>query len=306
MKDKDLLVTLSEAAYRGLYTSLVTNIDSVHRQHAMYMKQYRQQLIPVFDGVGIRYHNDSGGPEHREGISHALHTLALVYQDTTTWQDTRPHSVKQHHAQQTNPDLNLLESLAKQGFNLPSPVYRAKWYIEITRDDLDYIEQDDTPWDDLPSQEQTLRLSLPVNRKRRYLSLDQSTREHYYKLAILHKMEPYSSRRSRTTYIAAALEAIGLGWLTPPEGYEGILEVVPNSNKYRPEFVYHGIHHQYGNHGHTPWAMTIEQIEQTLKPYNYKERVANGTAYDPTPEPDGPTATASSCETETETRRNNA
>lgn len=295
--------TLSEAAYIGLYTNLVDTPQRIRNPNKHFNKQHRHNAQPVYDGFGIAYHSQVRDI-HKEGLSHALYTLSVCYQNLSSWLDTRPNHVQRHHADQIDPNLSKLQDLKEAGFSMPSPTYRARWCLEPTKSDILFADEDDTPWDDLDSQEQQLRLSFPSALKRRHFQMDQATIDHYYNLAVLHKMQPriIASSYTSTAYLGVCLEAIGLGWLTPPEGYQEFLAISTNASKYREEFINTGVHRLYGNHAHTPWAMTIEQIDALLKPYNYAERVANGTAYNPTPTQDGLT----DCETETETRRSNA
>lgn len=143
------------------------------------------------------------------GLAHKLTVLAAHYQ-IDQWQDTRPQHVIQNHEAQHLQDIATSERMrGLQGnhnnntytlYTAAVPTHRVRWF------DPDDIAQ----------------------RWYHNLNLDNTTQEYYYQLAIYHKMQTLSNRTGLTAYISAALEAIGLQYLTPPQGYMRVLDLNPN------------------------------------------------------------------------------
>jgi hypothetical protein len=114
------------------------------------------------------------------------------------------------------------------------------------------------PYDPLvddPELAPTLEEQLSLLRKPRGLRLTDPSREYYSQLARLHKMETYSGKHGLGHYTAACLEAIGLSWLSLPQGYE----LPPNPNKIRPEFTRRPTHTYV-----SALSLTKKEIEERL------------------------------------------
>jgi len=145
-----------------------------------------------------------------EGLSWSLFLLTRL--PLPLWQDTRPDHIKrQHHIEQ--------EGLP--GYVDPIPSRRAKWYYNVP-----------------PTEELTTSDDIETKgtlRRKRCLVMNGFTRRYYADLAKQFHMEPRSIRHSIGTLVATSLEAIGIGWLSPPDGYTELLDI-PNPNKARPNW----------------------------------------------------------------------
>lgn len=143
------------------------------------------------------------------GLSHKLHVISQHF-TIEEWQDTRPQHVIQNHNLQAEQDINTSAAMrGPQGdqnrklytlYTAAVPTHRLRWY-----------DPDDTG-----------------ARWYHNLELSDQCQEYYYQLAIYHKMQTMSNRTGLTAYVSAALEAIGLHYLTPPNGYLRILNLNPN------------------------------------------------------------------------------
>jgi hypothetical protein len=176
---------------------------------------------------GIRHHTDPV-PTKAEGVSHALNTYSWL--PLEAWQDTRPPQIVRNH-----------EALLKY-----TDQVRLPWWLQP----LPY-----NPETDEPELAPTLEEQLSLLRKPRFLTLIETAKGYYSRLARLHKMETHSGRHNTGNYAAACIEAIGLGWLSLPPTYE----LPPNTNKLRPEFI-----RRKSTKSTHPWQMSKEQIEEAI------------------------------------------
>lgn len=233
-----MLLTLSEAAYRGL--------------KAQFTKP-KHSLPPLREstdsGIVLVYNHRSNTAE---GVGHALNTFSQL--SPTLFTDARPPTARRSHLLQ----LQYTDDC------------RVYWGYKPLPSDILFVEEDDTPWDSLSYDEQQLRLSMPQYRKQRSIALTVQSRSYYAALAISHSMETYSLTHGTTAYASAAIEAIGIGWLAAPA-----VEIPPNPNKWREGFD--GANSYIatrGNRDHQAWAMTKERIAKTLQPFKSKSAPA--------------------------------
>lgn len=173
-----------------------------------------QKFVPYSDSDPMPYSTDSGIAYHRdtsklpvEGISHALNIYALL--PLTDWEDTRPASIRGNHAAL----IQYTDATRLPWFYQPQP---------LSEEDLED-----------PSNAPTPEELLSLSRRKHKFRLTDASRRFYVALALLHKMETHSGRHSEGDYVATCLEAIGIGWLSPPSRYclDGQYLVPPNPNK---------------------------------------------------------------------------
>jgi hypothetical protein len=209
--------TISEAAYNGLRRLAHTSLSQDN--------PLEEQPYLVEDG--IRHHTILV-PTKAEGISYMLNTYAWL--PLTAWMDTRPSHIKRGH----------------QDLLTYTDAVRLPWWLQPMPYD---------PLVDDPELAPTLEEQLSLLRKPRGLRLTDPSREYYSQLARLHKMETYSGKHGLGHYTAACLEAIGLSWLSLPQGYE----LPPNPNKIRPEFTRRPTHTYV-----SALSLTKKEIEERL------------------------------------------
>lgn len=219
--------TLSELAYNGLFTRLLPSKSDLE--------------LPYNTDDGIQFHAVKN--RRREGVSHALNTFSLL--SLEVWLDTRPPFIRANHK-------TILEY---------TDACRLPWYYQPDLSSL-ALDQDDPDFLELiPTVEE--QLSLPKHCIRRSLSLTPNARLYYSQLARMYKMETRSNRHTLGNYTAAAIEAIGIGWLSLPELYS----LPPNYNKLRPGFG------RTSNNDHLrPWDMTKQELEEVAK-HGYDRRL---------------------------------
>lgn len=191
-------ITLSHAAFQNLLTLAITNPNLTLRP-----KTYIE-----FDGVSaiVKHGKPSAQTEHSNIISHTLNLIAQHYLPTD-WTDTRPlHIIEEHDNYYSTPrDLITTIQDSRNYYQMFSPpTYRLPWFDPSSADE----------------------------RMRHEMALDPNAIQHYSYLARLHKMQFLNPKGMHNiiSFVSAALEAIGTGYLTPPEDYASIY--TPNPRRH--------------------------------------------------------------------------
>lgn len=212
-------------------------------------RKRRPRSEAIFDGQSIIIINDHP-TETVEGLSHALTVLANYYTDPQfDWIDTRsPQQLRQCNNQLQPPPVfkthkEAADYLTQHGHH----TYTAWWSIVLPHD---YSDIEDPI---------TNELMISKTRRQCWLTLSKSTQRYYAWIANYYKMRAptLNNRVSLISLTAAVLEAIGIGWLTPPEGYQQILRDTPNINKRRIPNLNKAskrVTKKYGNPEHTPYV----------------------------------------------------
>lgn len=186
-----------------------------------------RQVKPYSSAFGVDYIEEAPLPTRLEGASWVLWVLAARYPHVSDWRDTRPKGIKIQHRLQIEGDPSIDAE--------PTRTRLARWWLE-----------------DQPLAPRTLLL-------------DEPTRKHYSLLAKHYRLDVRGKQRLSGSFVAAALEALGLGWLSPPEGYEALIGI-PNHRKYRSEFKYQGKRKKYGNKQGTVFDISKEEMDKLLTP----------------------------------------
>lgn len=218
--------TISDLAYEGLTTLLIS-------------KPKPPTLRPVLSAWRLDYVDDRREPK-AEGLSWGLFLLTRF--PLSGWQDTRPSHIIQQHTIQENGLAPYVE---------PTLSRRASWYYSV-------------PPSEEPADEKDIETKGTLRHKR-CLVMDGATRRYYADLTIKFHLEPRSTHHNIGSLIATALEAIGLRWLSPPDGYSTLLDT-PNPNKSRPRAKDRVIHKRWDPSilmpvRHTPVPTTFTQAD---------------------------------------------
>lgn len=201
----------------------------------------------MFDGIRVNIITDHPTAT-AEGLSHALNVLASYYTDPlSAWIDQRtPSQIRQCNNQlQPPPVFQTHKEAAEYKENHGVHTYTAWWSTVLP---YDYSDIEDEHGD----------LMISKTRRQCWLTLTPSTKRYYAWIASFYKMRPPTINNKSTpiSLTAAVLEAIGIGWLTPPEGYQQLLHDTPNQNKARiPNPTSKArVKKKYGNPEGTPYV----------------------------------------------------
>jgi hypothetical protein len=171
--------------------------------HLTYQRTNQESAAPhvVYDAATARitttstYTKRPPGPsaDHLQGAAHILNYLA--HNTHTTWEDTRPPTIRAFHTNQAQQHMQHAQLLAHAPIkevrahllNFPRPSYLLPWY--------------DTDPD--------------IYTSPHLLYLTPQARALYAQLAHINKMQPRHTQRTQTAFVTCTLEAIGLHYLTP-------------------------------------------------------------------------------------------
>lgn len=219
----------------------------------MFRKQQARSTVlrnsneSVFDGVNVSVYAHIPSLSH-EGVSHALRTLAQSY-SFLDWVDNRqPYQISQCERMSQESIITFNTSTEARVYYQQNSIITAHIGTALWSDIplIDYSDLEDS---------ETGELLQSKTRQQYDYVLDHATITYYANLARYHKMRSptMNSRATSTGLAAACFEAIGTGWLLPPEDYQILLNDTPNSYKAR-DYKRKTGKKLYGNLSGTPYV----------------------------------------------------
>lgn len=267
------------------YTMSIAAHDSLNNLLVKQRQQRRPSMLAELNGFGTidKYEEHDSTLQRVEGLSHSLNVLADTYQirehGELVW-TIDEYKVELQHIEETQlTDIDrLFQTLTHTCTSCAT--CRGCQVCDNCEDDYGLYEEHDNiilprynrveqreweldtrEWEELSKIEQHERLEYQKQQRHAYeLQLSQYSRLYYMRLARVLHVEPVAPKITESSLIAAVLEAIGLQYIKPPEGYQQMLGIIGgsrerNPKKYREEIKSHTSrqHKLHGNFTGKPW-----------------------------------------------------